>query len=270
MKKIIIYLYIACFCALSFCGCEKASLVTYDQDANIYFDLSQSNRDSIVYTFAYDMTKALDTLLIPVRIMGNRVAKMRDFEAYVERDSSTAVADLHYKTLSSAYSLEASQGRGSLPLIIYNVPDLEEKSVSLILKLKESVDFGIDNPRLIRARIVLSARLEKPNWWDMWLTNYSRVKHQLFMIVTEQTSLSMIGLEAPKNLYFANLLTMMLNDPFKWVANNPQKGYVLTTDDNGATYAFYHKENPARTMVLKKNEGAGRYYFIDELGKEVR
>src|SRR5690606_9561378 len=107
-------------------------------------------------------------------------------------------------------------------------------------------------------------------WWSMWLGAYSRVKHQLFLIVTEQRSLTMDGLDAPKNLYFANLLTLMLNDPFQWVADHPEKGYVLSETGNGDTYAFYHEENPNRIIVLKRNAGSGRYFFIDEEGKEVR
>ncbi|MNG71286.1 hypothetical protein D3C87_960770 [compost metagenome] len=269
MKKNI-YILIA-FPLFLFFSCQKTELKTYDADANVYFDLSAEARDSIVYTFAYEMTKASDTLYIPVRLMGNRLGKQRHFEVYVEKDSSTARSKEHYESLSSEYPLEADQGSGHVALIIHNTKDLEEKSVSLILKLKTSPDFGIDDPRLIRAYIVLSARLEKPNWWGNWpLGEYSRVRHQLFFIATEQRQLSTEGLDAPKNLYFANLLTIMLNDPFKWVADHPEKGYVLESKDNGQSYVFYHKDNPNRPILLKKNTGVGKFFFIDESGKELR
>lgn len=265
------YILLACVFCLFF-SCQKTELKTYNADANVYFDLTEQARDSIVYTFAYEMTRASDTLYIPVRLMGNRMGNQRHFQAYVEEDSSTARSNEHYEALSAEYPLEADQGTGYVPLIIHNTRDLEEKSVSLILKLKASPDFGIDDPRLIRTYIILSAQLEKPNWWDSWspLGEYSRVRHQLFFIATEQRQLSTDGLDAPKNLYFANLLTILLNDPFKWVADHPEKGYVLESKDNGQSYIFYHKDNPNRPILLKKNTGVGKFFFIDESGKELR
>lgn len=267
MKKIKYYLALVCFLG-SVYSCQKATLTTYDHSANIYFDLNQSQRDSIVYTFAYDMTKAVDTIFIPVRLMGHRIPSTRHYQAFVEADSSTAELGTHYKAIESQYPLLGSTGRDSLPLVVYNVPDLETRAVSMIVKLKQNDDFGIENHRLIRAYVVLSARLEQPQWWSMWLGAYSRVKHQLFLLVTDQRSLTMEGLDAPKNLYFANLLTQMLNDPFKWIADHPEKGYVLTAEADG--YSFYHKDNPGRAISLKLNSGSGKYFFIDESGKEVR
>ncbi|MEZ0451642.1 DUF4843 domain-containing protein [Sphingobacterium thalpophilum] len=255
---------------LLLCACKKASLTTYDRNANIYFDLTGAERDSMVYTFAYDMTKAVDTILIPVKVMGYRGQLLRHYSAFVEKDSSTARSNVHYDELKPEYPIEAEAGHAFLPLIVHNISELEKQSVSLIVKLRASDDFGVENPQLVRARIIISAQLEQPAWWTMWLDNYSRVKHQLFLIVTEQRSLSMVGLDAPKNLYFANLLLMMLNDPFKWVKDHPEKNYVLRSSDNGQTYLFYHVDNPNRTILLRKNTASGKYYFIDENGKEVR
>lgn len=269
MKKLK-YFVLGSISFLSLYSCQEAELKLYEQDANIYFNLSQSDRDSIVYTFAYDMTKVVDTVYIPVRITGYRIPESRIYRVYVEQDSSTAEQDVHYKALETDYSLATNAGATNFPLIVYNVSDLEEKSVSILLKLQKTDDFGIDNPNIIRARVVLSARLEKPNWWDMWLDNYSRVKHQLFLLVTEQRILTMEGLDAPKNTYFRDMLAMMLNDPFRWVNNNPEKGYVLTSTDDGASYSFYHKDNPDRAMLLRYNSGSGKYFFIDENGREVR
>jgi len=258
-------------------SCEQTDLFTYDHPANIYFDLDTdadsdaSRRDSLVYTFAYDMTKARDTVFLPVRISGIRESRDRQYQVAVEQDSSSAVPGTHYEALQSTYTLSADSGTASLPVVIYNTADLEERAVSLILKLQPSADFGIENPDLVRAKVVISARLEQPAWWSMWLGAYSRTKHQLFLLVTEQIELSMDGLDAPKNLYFAQMLTMMLNNPFGWVQDHPEKGYVLEPVDPESTdrYHFYHENNPARTIVLRQN-ASGMYYFIDENDEEVR
>ncbi|MBD1429472.1 MULTISPECIES: DUF4843 domain-containing protein [Sphingobacterium] len=251
-------------------ACQKAELLTYNHNTGIYFNLSNANRDSIVYTFAYNINKASDTIYIPVSISGIREDKDRVYHAYIEVDSSSAQEGVHYQKLAESYVMNSGDGKTTLPLVIYNTPDLEENSVSVIVKLKESADFHIENPNIIRAKVVFSARLEQPMWWSMWLGEYSRTKHQLFLIATEQTTLTMDGLDAPKNLFFADLLNMMLNNPFQWVDKNPEKGYVLSTDDNGVTYKFYHKDNPNRTILLRKNTGSGLFRFIDELGREVR
>lgn len=258
-------------------SCKQTDLFTYDHPANIYFDLDTdarpdvSLRDSIVYTFAYDMAKSRDTVFIPVRISGLRESRDRQYQVAAEQDSSSAVPGTHYEALQPAYALPADSGTASLPVVIYNTADLEERAVSLILKLRPSADFGIENPDLVRAKVVVSARLEQPPWWSMWLGAYSRTKHQLFLLVTGQTNMSMDGLDAPKNLYFAQLLTMMLNNPFSWVQDNPEKGYVLEPVDPERTdrYHFYHGNNPARTILLRQN-ASGMYYFIDENGEEVR
>ncbi|PEC35743.1 hypothetical protein CON60_31315, partial [Bacillus toyonensis] len=105
-------------------------------------------------------------------------------------------------------------------------------------------------------------------------TNYSRTKHELFYITTGQTSMttgSQGGLDAPKNLYYTGLLTIMMNNPFNWVTKNVAKKYVLeeVTAGNTDSYYFFNLGNPTKKTLLRKNAQTGKYYFIDENGKEV-
>ncbi|EDM35415.1 hypothetical protein PBAL39_13135 [Pedobacter sp. BAL39] len=263
-------------CALlAFASCKKAEEQRFDHAAGVYFDIYNGDKDSLVSTFAYEPTRARDTVMIPVRISGVRVDRDRTFNIRIEQDSSTAVPELHYQTLQNSYTIPANRGGMSIPVIIFNKDKaMEERAVSLIIKLTASEDFGIENPHLIRAKVVFSAKLEKPGWWDQWLTNYSRTKHELFILTTGQITLStgtQGGLEAPKNLYFTGLLSSMLNNPFNWVNKNTAKGYILEEVVTGNTdnYYFYNTANPAKKTLLRKNPQSGRYYFIDENGKEV-
>ena len=260
---------------ISLGSCKKAEEMKFSHVANVYFDIYNGDKDSIVRTFAYTPTKAADTLLIPVRLSGIRTANSRNYNVRVETDSSSAVPDQHYQPLKASYSIPANAGIGYIPFIMYNKDKLlEEKSVSVIIKLTASDDFGIENPTMLRAKVVFSSKLEKPNWWDMWLTNYSRTKHELFYITTGQTSMttgSQGGLDAPKNLYYTGLLTIMMNNPFNWVTKNVAKGYVLqeVTTGNTDSYYFFNTGNPSKKTLLRKNTQTGKYYFIDENGKEV-
>jgi hypothetical protein len=269
MKRYIIILF-AIICITS---CKKAEEMLFDHSANVYFDIYNSDKDSILRTFAYTPTLAQDTVWLPVRLSGIRTSQNRTFTARVETDSSTATPVLHYEALKPSYTIRADEGLGYIPLVIYNKDkELENRSVSVMIKLTGTNDLGIQNPYLIRAKVVFSAKLEKPDWWDTWpLPPYSRTKHELFFLVTGQKSMTKEGLDAPKNLYYVGLLNTMLSNPFNWVIKNPLKGYVIEEVVAGKTdqYYFYNTANPAKKTLLRKNTQNGKYYFIDENGNEV-
>lgn len=259
-------------------ACKKAEEMRFDSTANIHYNLYLEERDSVIYTFAYKPTLKQDTIFLPIQLSGVTEDKDRTYYAYADKDSSTAQEGIHYEPLKAEYKLPAGKGTTTLPIIIYNVSDLESRAVSLIIRLKGSPDLGIkaitdhDGKDILRAKIVYSAMLEKPNWWNMWEgAYYSRTKHQLFLIVTGETTLTTAGLDAPRNLYLVNMLTIMLNDPFKWVAKNAAKGYVLeqVVPGDDSNYHFYNIENPNRPILLRKNTATGKYYFIDENGEEI-
>ncbi|TCD02763.1 DUF4843 domain-containing protein [Pedobacter psychroterrae] len=269
MKPYIIII-LAVLCASS---CKKAEEKLFDHAANVYFDIHNGDKDSILRTFAYTPTLPQDTVWLPVRLAGIRTEENRTFTARVETDSSSAVAGQHYEALKPSYSIAAGKGLGYIPLVIYNKDKaLENQSVSVIIKLTGTPELGIENPYLIRAKVVFSAKLEKPDWWDFWpLPPYSRTKHELFFLVTGQQSMTREGLDAPKNLYYVGLLNTMLGNPFNWVTKNPLKKYVIEAVTAGSTdqYYFYNTDNPAKKTLMKKNVQNGKYYFIDENGNEV-
>jgi hypothetical protein len=274
MKKISLIILLLSILA----ACKKAEEMRFNSAANIHYDLGSGRKDSIIYTFAYKPTLKQDTVYLGVQLSGVATDKDRVYYAYVVKDSSTAKEGVHFEPLKAEYILPAGKGFTYLPVIIYNVADLENKSVSLIIRLKGSPDLGIqaltddEGKDILRAKIVYSATLEKPDWWNMWEgAYYSRTKHQLFLIVTGETTLTTAGLDAPRNLYLVNMLTIMLNDPFKWVAKNAAKGYVLeqVVPGDDTNYNFYNVDNPNRPILLRKNKASGKYYFIDENGEEI-
>jgi len=154
--------------------------------------------------------------------------------------------------------------------VIYNTDTLLTKhSVALNLHLVPTTDLGTDIPSLINARIIISNKLEKPIWWNMWLGGYySQVKHELFLISVGVQDLSTSGLDAPKNLYYVSKLNSFLTDPFTWLNNNPDKGYVLELRPDG-NYDFYNTNTPNHRILYKKDASAGKFFFIDEDGANV-
>jgi len=257
-------------------GCKKAEELRYGSRDNIYLDFSNTDRDSLIYTFAYNPAKAADTVWIPVRISGMRTDSVsgadRKFILKAEKDSSTAQESLHYKDFDPYYLIKKGTGFTWVPLTIYSQdPELTEKSVTLHFRLYPSEDFDVNLPKLSFGKLVFSNKLERPEWWGMWFGGYySRVKHELFIITTGLTWMSMDGLDAPKNLYFVSVLNDFLADPFKWVNKNPTKGYAITPKEGTQDYEFYSISNPGKKTLYRKNLQNGLYYFIDEFGNEVQ
>jgi hypothetical protein len=271
MKKTLIILFLAGSWLMN--SCKKDQELLYNSPDNVYFDFTDSQRDSLLYTFAYEPSRAADTIYLPVRLSGIRTHNDRKFIIKAEPDSSTALPLIHYKPFEDYYIIAADSGEYSVPLIIYNTDSLlQERSVTLKFRLFPTADLGVAIPELIFGKLVFSSKLERPDWWSMWMGDYySQVKNQLFIIVTGQTTLTtgqQGGLDAPKNLYFVSQLTTFLSDPFTWITQNPDKGYVMDKQPDGSYY-FYNTANPAKKIPYRYDAQAGAYFFIDENGNEV-
>jgi hypothetical protein len=260
-------------------ACKKDEPLGYETTDNVYFDFTPLDKDdtadSLVYSFAYNTEKDMDTILIPVRLSGIRQHTARKFSVGIVDTSTTAIASLHYKPLESEYTIPADSGIFLLPLIVYSKDTaLKSKSVIITLTLQGSLDLGVSFKDLKTGFIKLSNKLEKPTWWDVWigeLGEYSRVKHELFIRTSGTTVLSASQadyMETPKTLYFIRRFKSFLSDPFKWVADFPDEGYVITLEADG-NYYFYSTGTPDNKYMMEKNSGDGKYYFKDEDGNRI-
>jgi hypothetical protein len=260
-------------------ACTKDEPLAYNTTDNIYFDFTPDNKDdksdSIVYSFAYNPEKDMDTILIPVRLSGIRQKLPRKFSVGIVDTATTAIASLHYQALEREYTIPADSGTFMLPLIVFSKDTaLKTKSVIITLSLEASLDLGISFKDLRRGFIKLSNKLEKPVWWDVWsseLQTYSRVKHELFIRTSGTTVLPPSQadyMQTPKALYFIRRFKSFLQDPFKWVADYAEEGYVITQGTDG-NYYFYSSGSPENKYLLEKNVSDGKYYFKDEDGNRI-
>ncbi|MBS1662863.1 MAG: DUF4843 domain-containing protein [Bacteroidetes bacterium] len=256
-----------------FAACRKAQYMTYNTSDNVFFNFSDSttDRDSVIYTFAFSPGKLSDTLRLPVSISGLRVSRDRKYKVVVS-GGTTAVAGTHFEALKDTYTIPADSGRVRLALVLYNKDSLlSKRAVGLNLKMAATDDLGVALSGLINARIIISNRLEKPVWWDKWMSKYSAVKFKLFIIATGVTELAYgqdYGQYAPESLYYIGLMNNLIDDPLGWVAANPKKGYVLTLRQDG-NYDFYSSGNPNDRVLLQYDAGTNSYHFIDENGNFV-
>lgn len=268
MRKLIISV-LGLSCALA--SCKKGEYLVYNSPDNIHFNFVVPTVDSIVYTFAFTPGQVSDTVYVPMQLSGIRVSRDRQYAVAVTDSNTTAVVSEHYAPLQQSYILPADSGTTYLPIIIYNTDTLlRKRSVALSLHLVATNDLGIAIADQDMGKVIISNKLEEPAWWTMWMGQYfSSTKYQLFIIATGGlTTLSTSGLDAPKNLYYVGVLTNLLQNPFTWVANNPQSGYVLTQQPNG-NYNFYNTNNPQSVIPVVQDASTGNWYFIDENGAEV-
>lgn len=259
-------------------SCKKATELKYGSDDNIYFDLRDRygvHMDSLVYSFALFPELASDTIMLPLRISGNRVSAERTFRVRVVDSATTAVVGLHYKPLENEYKVPAGTGIVNVPVIIFNTDtELANKMVRIKLQLEGTAGLHVDFKHWDTLHLLFSNRLEKPIWWDTWageLGPYSRVKHELFIRTSGTTELPPTASDAtttPRVLFYTRRFRSFLNDPLQWVHDNPDEGYALDPEGSEAYY-FYSITNPAMKYLLKLNPSDNKYYFTDENGNRI-
>jgi len=280
MKRKLLFVFLIC---AAIAGCKKDNLTTYnspDNKDNIY--LGYANTDSLVYSFAYNPAQDKDTIWVPVTISGKRVSHPRSFVLNVDVGNSTAVRVLHYQPLLPSYTMPADSGETHVPVIILNTDTgLANYSVKLAIQVSGGADFSSNLPADIRSKqIIFSNRLEEPAWWPYWgqLGTYSRVKHQLFLISSGTTDLVQLNGQIdpnfyyyiPRDLYYINNMHEFLLDPFNWIKQNPDKGYVLTPrTDNTGDYDFYNKNSPTKKFWLKYFPTVKQLIFMDENKNQI-
>ena len=281
MKKTILYLLLL---STVLWACKKNELAPFEATDNIYLHYLDRNglqdTTTISYSFAYNPSLGQDTVWVPIIVTGNKVSRNRQFVLSVVDSLTTAVKDLHYEPLKPSYTLPADSTRLKIPIIIKNNdPALAEKSVILGFRAVTGGDFSADLPLPLRTKkVIFSSRLEQPAWWIYWqaqLGNYGRIKHQLFLIATNNAELVDQSkpdayLQIPRSLYHIDNFRVFLKDPAAWIAKNPSKGYVLIKKTDGSNeYEFYNEDAPGRRFVMRFFAQVNSYFFIDESGNQI-
>lgn len=159
MKKRIVS--ITAFASLLFFVACKQDLDMYDQPDGVYFN---TKADSTFYSFAKYPNRAVDTLKIPVMVLGD--AKGEDREITVEKitwPDVNAVEGIHYKLLPP-YKMPAGKISTEIPVVVYRTGDLESMAVTIGLQLKANnkFDLGITTRTTLKVKLTY---LQKPPTW---------------------------------------------------------------------------------------------------------
>ncbi|HEX6849384.1 MAG TPA: DUF4843 domain-containing protein [Chitinophagaceae bacterium] len=160
MKKTNIYLILVAF-TLSFAGCKEDVPTLFTEPDGIYFSASS---DSISYTFAKYPSRLIDTLKIPVTVLGT--ASEVDREMFIEKGAGSdvnATEGVHYKLLPP-YKMPAGKVSTTIPVAVYRTGDMDSITATFILQLKANENFqsGISTKTSLKVKL---GYLQKPPTW---------------------------------------------------------------------------------------------------------
>jgi len=158
-KEIISILLVAVIVA--FVACKPLAPTLFDQPDAVYFNAAA---DSMAYTFAKYPNRTVDTIKLPVNVLGSPIAT--DREILIESlkdDDVNAKEGVHYKLLPP-YKMPANKVSTTIPVVVYRTGDLDSISATMKLGLKENSSFtlGITSKASIKIK---TGYLQKPATW---------------------------------------------------------------------------------------------------------
>ena len=146
---------------LAFVACSPDEPTLFKEPDAVYFSTPS---DSMAYTFAKYPTRTVDTLKIPVAVLGSPVASDREILVETLAGSDiNAKEGVHYKLLPP-YKMPANTVSTIIPIVIYRTGDLDSVSATMKFALKENVSFtlGITSKTSIKIK---TGFLQKPATW---------------------------------------------------------------------------------------------------------
>lgn len=142
-------------------ACEKQPELFKETDG-LYFGGADGQ---LSYSFAKYPKKLLDTIYVPVNILGEAANVDRSISVdYVKADDMEGVEGQHFKLPEQAV-MPANAYKTVVPVTVYRTSDLEDRPVKFKLKLNQNNSFpglGITNQQTI---IVSLAYIQEPANW---------------------------------------------------------------------------------------------------------
>lgn len=187
MKRNIVFIF--CIIAIvNFIACKQDLPTLYNAPDGIYFSAPS---DSILYTFAKYPNRMIDTIKVPVTVLGSPSSV--DREIIIEKLSGSdinATEGVHYKLLPP-YKMPANKVTTTIPVAVYRTGDLDSLTATFKLAVKANNSFalGITSKTSVKIK---TGFLQKPaNWGEytglQWagysanLGTWTRTKYKLVL-----------------------------------------------------------------------------------------
>ena len=162
MKKQIAFLLLSA--TIGFVACKQDVPQMYDQEDGIYFS---AVTDSLSYTFAKYPNRTVDTIKLPVTVLGNPLGIDREISlASLTGDHMTGQEGVHYKLLPP-YTMPANKVSALLPIVVFRTGDLDSLSAVFRIGLKENSHFKMGITSKSSIKIKTGFLQKPPNWGEL-------------------------------------------------------------------------------------------------------
>ncbi len=172
--------------SLFFASCKKQDLQPFKANSAINF-VKVDNQNSITYSFMTNPSNEY-TQDITVNIIGDTSNVDRTFEVQVVNDTNTTALPAQYKILGGV--VKAGQFTGKLSLRLFNSPELENKTISLKLKLVDSKDLKAGNIESSEFIVKWTNQIVLPSWTYFRLFFSSASSNSVYRIIMQTTGLT--------------------------------------------------------------------------------
>lgn len=164
-------------------ACSEDNLAGYSSDSYIYF--AKESTDSTIFSFAYDNQLTEGELKLKLNLVSLLESHERSFNVRFLPDESSAEEGKHFILNEQGQTIAANDSIGYLTLIVKR-GDLNKNDVEAVFELVDSEDFKVGLKSNSKARVIISDKLSKPDWWDDWhitsgLGTYSDEKYTAFI-----------------------------------------------------------------------------------------
>lgn len=216
-KLLIIFTLIPSTLLVFMTGCKKSEITSYEQSDMVYIykDYFATTNDSSSFSFAVKpASRLVDTVKIPLRIMGTAKGKDRVVNVRAIADSSTAVAGQHYDFLPTV--IKSGEYTGNILVLVKRTADMKTADKRLLLEVVESADFkpgvpntATNNPRAgggLKYLVKINDYLTMPANWNsapvFSFGTYSQVKYAFVINVTGRSDFPTSGTDAVSSSQF--------------------------------------------------------------------
>jgi hypothetical protein len=163
MKKRFAYFLVGAVC-FGYVACTPDTPSTFSAQDGLYFN---AGADSVVYTFAKFPNRTVDTVKVPIAVLGKSSSADREITIMsVPGADINAVEGTHYKMLKP-YIIPANSVSASIPILVYRTGDLDSITASLRLQIKENLSFGLGITTNSTVKIKVGYLQKPPTWGDL-------------------------------------------------------------------------------------------------------
>lgn len=166
MRKYILLVFVW-MCVLS--ACSEKNIMEYSEDTLYVYFAADATVDSTTYSFKTFPSGKIH-VKIPMKSNGVWLTKEREYTVSADEEFTTLPSELY--VLPEKCFFSAGQAQDTIEIVLLNGDLLKEKTCRLMLKVDETEWIKEGDDKYSRAIILVSDKLERPQWWTVWDGGY--------------------------------------------------------------------------------------------------